>query len=193
MALLIEEQTQAQLQCLLISQKETLPEQVEDCEISEIRAIELLGVLSSQRMYLIRDFAEFARQTYSPEQFDRYYTNAQLSSQLYFQLETMAHQLGVEAVYPKGQKSVESRKPYHFYSVAYIALKMRQAGFNEAIVRKFANQYAVKYKKNIKLVGLVYNILIGVPIANGSVGDAKQIMQEQIQGIEYALQLDLSQ
>lgn len=190
MKLLEQEQTNRDLKCILTKEESNLRMALSDCFESKDRMLEIVGVLASQRMYLIRDFASFKKQNSSEADYNLYYENAALSSLLYFKLETLAHTYGVHTVYPIDNEELKSPKPYHFYSVAYIANEMKIAGFTNEEIQEAANAYAVKYKKNIKLVGILYNTISGIPLKNGSVGDAKQILTEQKLGIDYTLNLE---
>jgi hypothetical protein len=191
MELLLQSETTDELKCILKNNSLAIKDKVSTCFSTEKRAIEILGVLASQRMYLVRDFTSWAKQNYDEVTFHQFYTNASLSSLLYFKLETEAHLNGTKSIYIMDSNKIKSAKPYHFYSVAYIAQKMILAGFNHEQIRKNAAFYAKKYKKSIKTIGIIHNLIAGIPLKNGSVGDKKQVLKEQLLAIDYILQKDL--
>lgn len=80
-----------------------------------------------------------------------------------------------------------SHKPYHFYSVAFIANKLRQEGFTDDVILETANHYAKKYKKNITWVGYIYNILLLQGINKGASSDTEPVIKEQQKAISWLL------
>jgi len=186
--LLLSKEINKALVCINNSDTEDLIGEIQACTSSKDQLLDILGVLSSQRMYLLRDLDAWARVNLLKDDYELYYSNASLSSLLYFKLETSASINGLDTVYPlKYVSQIKSFKPYHFYSVAFIAKEMANNGFSEEMIKLTANTYAKKYKKNIKLVGVIYNILGGIRIKNGATGDKDQVIREQILGIEFAL------
>lgn len=184
---LLQEKTKTDLECILLENGEELQAKLKQCFSSKDRMLEILGVLASQRMYIIRDLASYMKQNLSDSEYELFYMNALNSSSLYFKLETEALTHGANKVYPLDSNELKSPKPYHFYSVAYIANELKRAGFSNKEIEATANFYAKKYKKNIKLIGYIYNAISGIPLKNGSTGDAKQIQREQEIGINYIL------
>jgi hypothetical protein len=186
--LLFDPQITEELRCFL-NEVKTMEHKFLTCTDNVMRSFEILGALSSQRMYLIRDLAAEFKEDKTEEEYAIFYENSALSSLLYFKLETFGHMYGVKSLFPTDQYDFKSFKPYHFYSVAFIAYTMKVAGYDEKEIRRYAGFYARKYKTSIKLVGLLYNTLLGLPLKNGSVGDAKQIKKEQGYAIDYVLEM----
>jgi len=187
MKLLVENETQIELECILREMKLSFKDKFKSCFSSEERLLKVLGVLVSQRMYLIRDFSHWAKENYDEGKYNLFYRNASLSSLLYFKLETQAIEYGANEVHIMNSKELKSPKPYHFYSVAFIANQMLKDKFSSIEIRQNASFYAERYKKSISKIGVIYNILSGIKLKHGAVGDKKQVIKEQKLAIEYIL------
>ncbi len=144
----------------------------------------ILGVFSSQRMYLIRDFKGYLEQNLTEEEFSPLFEALKNSSKIYFQLETLATVCGTDSVYPTPTEKKDSRsaKAYHFWSVAYISYYLTVAGFPKEIVLEEATRTAKKYKSFIRIPGVYYNLWLGLKLNSNTVGDYKQVLSEQAEG-----------
>jgi hypothetical protein len=188
MKLLVQNQTMIELECVLSKIKLSFKDKFKSCFPNEDRLLKVLGILASQRMYLIRDFSHWAKENYDEEKYNLFYKNASLSSLLYFKLETQANEYGAHEVHIMSSSELKTPKPYHFYSVAFIANQMVKENFSETEIRDNASFYAQRYKKSISKVGIFYNILAGIKLKHGAVGDKKQVIKEQKLAIEYILE-----
>ena len=152
-------------------------------------ALLILGVLSSQRMYLIRDFKLNLFLNLDLVSYNNASELLNVTSLIYFELENYGNKFGASVLYPKGfsEGKFHSSKPYHFYSVAYISSHLKQMGHEDDIIQKIANFYAKKYKVGIKYVGVLYNILLINNLKSGPVSDQEQILIEQSLGAEFGL------
>lgn len=150
----------------------------------------ILGVYSSQRMYLIRDFKK---------SFFRYLNDSEnlvasklmdITSEVYFRLETYGNEYGAKTLYPPQLSSqVHSFKPYHFYSVAFIAQVLAKQGYEEKTIIHAATYYSRKYKKNIRNIGFFYNVLLMQSLNRGTVSDYKIVLREQKLGASFGFKL----
>ncbi len=136
--------------------------------------LEILGVLSSQRMYLLRDI-----QTKNLDRSELAYEILKSSSLLYFELEVYAEKNGTQSIYPKNVEGIKSKKPYHFYSVAFIASYLQKMGYENSEIIENSHFYAAKYKNYITKIGIIYNFLLLQSYDKGTVADEEQILREQ--------------
>ncbi len=191
---ILDDQILATSKCMLNSLDDASGENIwmlfKQCSQSEKIVLFILGVYSSQRMYLIRDFKE---QLFKNISFDKYAQASELiniTSELYFKMETYGHEFGKNTLYPtQYSASAKSFKPYHFYSVAFIAMYLKHREYSNDIIRKVSTHYAKKYKQNIEKIGILYNILLLQPLRKGTVGDVKQVLLEQNLGASFGIQI----
>jgi hypothetical protein len=169
---------------------ENLWNEFQICNKSSAKILDILGVLSSQRMYLIRDYKEVMYRNLNDHEYTQVSELFDVTSMIYFQLETYGNKFGHEQIYPVNMKEkVFSQKPYHFYSVAFIALKLKKQGYSNEIIKKASVKYARQYKKNIKRVGIIYNILLLQNINKGTVGDYDNVLKEQDLGALFGIEV----
>jgi hypothetical protein len=159
------------------------------CSHSKERLITILGALSSQRMYLLRDYKVHFYNSLSQKEYNLVSKILDTTSLIYFELETYATVFGHTLVYPQEFSSqVKSSKPYHFYSVAFIAQELKKRGYTQHEIKKASIAYARQYKKNIRRVGVVYNLLLGQGLTKGTVRDYEWVIKEQDLGSQFGQQ-----
>ena len=150
--------------------------------------IEILGVLASQRHYFLRDLKGWMEQNHSESEFNDMLFVLKTSSLLYFKIETIGYLRGHKNFYPREiENQYLMRKPYHFWSVAYITKYLKEKGYSDAVVEKEAVFYARKYKRMIAFPGLAYNIWFRLPLRSGTVGDRKNVFQLQKEAVNWQL------
>lgn len=150
--------------------------------------LDILGTFASQRIYLTRDLQSEIENKLTKKDYLIAKDNIKLGALIYFELETYSNKYGIHTVYPDELESeMVSHKPYHFYSVAFIANKLRQEGFTDDVILETANHYAKKYKKNITWVGYIYNILLLQGINKGASSDTEPVIKEQQKAISWLL------
>jgi hypothetical protein len=164
--------------------------EIQICADSKQEIMDVLGVFSSQRIYLIRDFKKVMFQNLSDSQYSVVSEILDVTSKIYFQLETYGNKYGHTKLYPtEFESKVYSQKPYHFYSVGFIAMKLNEFGYSEDVIKQVAVTYAKKYKINIKRIGVIYNILLVQNPNKGTVGDYDNVIKEQDLGAIFGIGL----
>lgn len=144
------------------------------------RLLFILGAVSSQRIYLLRDLKGWVEDNYTKSEFDTFMFNAGESARIYFLLETYSAKWGNKLLYPPSYATkMSSSKPYHFYSVAFIASHLKEKGYSQKLIHEIAPLSAIQYKKTIQKTGILYNLILGADIESGSVGDKESIINEQ--------------
>jgi hypothetical protein len=164
--------------------------EIQICNSSKQVIMDVLGVFSSQRMYLIRDFKTVMYKNLNDTQYEQFSELLDVTSTIYFQLETYGNKYGHVNLYPlEYADRVYSQKPYHFYSVGFIAMKLKNLGYSDEIIQKSAVQYARRYKVNIKRIGVIYNLLLVQNLNKGTVGDYDNVIKEQDLGATFGIRL----
>ncbi|HTL11236.1 MAG TPA: hypothetical protein VL588_02030 [Bdellovibrionota bacterium] len=140
----------------------------------------LLGAFASQRMYLVRDLKGWLEQNLSETDYGAAMAAIQAGAEVHFRAETLAARCGVDVLYPTEIAGrAKSAKAYHFWSVAHIARWLRGRGVTPLSAKAAALRPARRYKKMIMIPGVVFNLLLGQPLAAGTVGDYGHVKEEQ--------------
>ena len=171
---------------------QTIWQEALNCTQSQEQALQILGVLSSQRMYLIRDFKSYLEQNKTSDKYELIMDTLTKASHIYFQSETKASICGSSTVYPQNINAHHtlSRKSYHFWSVAYIAYYLGRLNFSKDITIKESTRSAIKYKKFIRLPAFIYNLKLGVPLGT-NINEFKGVVSEQKLGANFGRSLSL--
>jgi hypothetical protein len=150
-----------------------------------IKHKEILGILSSQRHYLIRDLKSWMEQNMSESEFNKVFEVFKTSSLLYFKMQTYGLNNCAEN-YPDNLIDEKSciNKPYHFWATYYIANHLRANDFSQQIIEKEALYYSNKYKRKILIPGIAYNLWFRNNIKSGTVGDFRKILLIQKKATE---------
>lgn len=155
-------------------------------------ALNMLGVLSAQRMYLIRDWKAWMEQNMTETEFNACFDALKQSSLVYFQIESRANRCGAGRNYPNLQEG-QSDKSYHFYSTARLAFHLAELGFDEETTIRESCRPGNKYKRFIKLPGILHNIWLRNDLTAGTVGDYRSVTNEQRMGAEWGWTLHQAQ
>jgi len=157
-------------------------------EMKAEEALKVLGIVSAQRMYLIRDYKSWMDQNLSEDEFSNQWDALAQSSAIYFNIETISMRKGSSWNYPTGVEAV-SHKSYHFYTTAYLGYQLAKAGFSKQESVKEATRPARKYKRGIVFPGLLHNIWLRNSLNASTVGDYGSVISEQREGAEWGWQL----
>jgi hypothetical protein len=158
------------------------------------KALELLGVFASQRMYLLRDLAAFVHQSARDDDGARREARVVLraladGARAHHRIETRGLRCGARSLYPSGavDDARTSAKPYHFYAVAHLAYTLRRMGVDEEGARAAALVDARRYKEGIRAPSMMTNVWLGRPVTDGTAGDTALVLDEQERGAHYGV------
>lgn len=153
---------------------------------SDRKALELLGSLSAQRMYMVRDYRSWLTQQDDLAMETQQLQAFQLSSELYFTLESAGREFGSQVLFPESVKADStSFKAYHFWTTALLAYQLAEDGFDEKTVIKEATRPARKYKRFIQIPGILHNLILLRPIRSGTTADFHKVLKEQRLGAQW--------
>lgn len=155
------------------------------------KALAILGVLASQRMTLLRDLKAWMEYNLPLGEYLYFFETLKSSSSLHFKINTFGEKCGGKQLIPRTIQTNHSlsTKPYHFWSVAFISQSLTAKGFAKEIVLKESVALANKYKSFIRLPGLYFNMRLGRPLKDGTVGDYKDVLKEQELGANWGFEL----
>ena len=151
-------------------------------------ALAALGVFSSQRLYVLRDFKTYFEQHFSGAELSDRYQALVDGTSIYFKMETYAQKCGLKSALPTSLSfapDLKTLKAYHFYSQAYLAtrMKIQHVDFNDSLNSALA--MGKQYKKFTGMAAQVYNIILGNHRLQGAAGDQSEALELQKQGFTF--------
>ncbi|MCK5073622.1 MAG: hypothetical protein KAQ98_09370 [Bacteriovoracaceae bacterium] len=160
-------------------------------------AMDLFGVLGSQRLYLIRDFKAWMEQNMSPAEFNKKFRAIKDASEIYLKMETYGKTCSSGKLLPRNitdglsdeQMQAFTLRPYHFWSMASVSYRLAQYGFLKKDAVAAATKPAKRYKSMIRIPGVIYNILLWKNPAGSTVGNYKKVLKEQELGANWGYDL----
>jgi len=162
---------------------------VADCAGSEEQAMKLLGVLMTQRMYLLRDWRAWLEQNMEPETLENALQALMLSSELHFRMESYGRLEGGAKLFPQELAMTKgSTKAYHFWSTALLGYLLAEQGYDERTVIKEATRPAKRYKRFIQLPGFAFNLALGKQPFSGTTADYRKVIREQRAGAKWGFE-----
>lgn len=146
----------------------------------------LLGLFSSQEAFHLRDLRAYIDANLDEDD-ARARTRVFVDgARVYYRSQSLAHACGVDAVLPRfdslGAGRRRSPKAYHAYSMAFAAYRLRALGFDATTAETVPPAIGRSYKEKAALLGLIYDVVTGIPIDRGATEDFAPVVDTQARG-----------
>jgi len=148
--------------------------------------LKLLGLFSAQEAFLLRDLGAWLQQNLPAQNRDRVLQVLRDGAEVYYRLPEIELRCGRSSLFPAGvAQPGGSAKSYHFYATALSSYKLRQVSFPREVAISAPTRTAANYKRWAFALGLVYNLVVGLPADAGSTGDVADVLALQSGGASF--------